>query len=71
MAIAAGDRLSLCRARNKERFALAQLGRPREATIAQAQAWSLARELLNKKLEMLAIWGFMPGRRCLTSNDRH
>lgn len=58
MAIAAGDRLLLCRARNKEGFALAQLGRSREAAISQAQSWSLARELQDKKLEMFAIWGF-------------
>ena len=58
MAIAVGDRPLLSRARNKEGFALAQLGRFSEATIAQAEAWSLARALGDRKLEMFAIWGF-------------
>ncbi len=58
MAMAVGDRPLLCRARNKEGFALAQLGRFSEATIAQAEAWSLARKLGDRKLEMFAIWGF-------------
>lgn len=58
MAIAVGDRPLLSRARNKEGFALAQLGRFSEATIAQADAWSLARALGDRRLEMFAIWGF-------------
>ena len=58
MAMAVGDRPLLSRARNKEGFALAQLGRFSEATIAQAEAWSLARALGDRKLEMFAIWGF-------------
>ena len=58
MATTLGDRLSLCRARNKEGFALTQLGRIAEATVAQADAWSLARELGAKEWEVRAIWGF-------------
>ena len=58
MASAVGDRPLLSRARNKEGFALAQLGRFSEATIAQAEAWSLARALGDRTLEMFAIWGF-------------
>ncbi len=58
MAITLGERLSLCRARNKEGFALTQLGRVTEATVAQAEAWSLARELGAKEWEVRAIWGF-------------
>lgn len=58
MAVAVGDQPLLCRARNKEGFALAQLGRLSEATIAQAEAWSVARALGDRKLEMFAVWGF-------------
>lgn len=58
MALAADARPLHSRARNKEGFALAQMGRVAEATVAQAEAWLLARAVGEKKLEMFAIWGF-------------
>ncbi len=58
MAIAMGDRGLLGRARNKEGYALAKLGRFGEATKAQADAWSIARELRDNDLELNVVWGF-------------
>lgn len=58
MAIAINDRLLLCCARNKEGFWLARVGRLSEAAVARAEAWSLARELGDKRLELGAVWGF-------------
>ncbi len=58
VAIAINDRLVLSRGRNKEGVALVRLGRLTEATAAQAEAWSLARELGDKKSELFAVWGF-------------
>ena len=63
MAIAVGDQPLLSRARNKEGFALAQLGRFSEATIAQAEAWSLARELGDRKLDVRCL-GLQHNLRC-------
>lgn len=58
IAIAIDDRLLLSRARNKEGIALVRLGRLTEGTAAQGEAWSLARDLGDKKLELFAVWGF-------------
>ncbi|MGZ9074992.1 MAG: HD domain-containing phosphohydrolase [Burkholderiaceae bacterium] len=58
IAIAANNQPLLSRARNKEGYTLVKLGRFAEATIAQAEAWSIARELGDKDLEMNAVWGF-------------
>ena len=58
IAIAINDRVLLSRARNKQGIALVKVGRLTEATLAQAEAWSLARELEDKKRELDAVWGF-------------
>lgn len=58
IAIAINDRVLLSRARNKQGIALVKLGRLTEATLAQAEAWSLAREAANKDTELHAVWGF-------------
>jgi putative two-component system response regulator len=54
---ALGNKLQLGRARDKEGAALIYLGRFAEATVAEAEVWSLARELSDRRLEMFAIWG--------------
>lgn len=54
---AIGNKLQLARARDKEGAALISLGRFAEATVAEAEVWSLARELSDRRLEMFAIWG--------------
>lgn len=54
---ALGNRVQLGRARDKEGAALIYLGRFAEATVAEAEAWSIARELSDRRLEMFAIWG--------------
>ncbi len=53
---AIGDKFQLARARDKEGAALTYLGRFAEATVAEAEVWSLARELSDLRLEMFAIW---------------
>lgn len=52
------DRALLGRARNKQGIALVKVGRLTEATVAQAEAWSLAREASDKEQELHAVWGF-------------
>ena len=58
IAIAINDRVLLSRARNKQGIALVKVGRLTEATLAQAEAWSLAHELEDKDRELDAVWGF-------------
>lgn len=58
IATAINDGVLLSRARNKQGIALVKLGRLTEATLAQAEAWSLAREAANKDTELNAVWGF-------------
>jgi HD-GYP domain-containing protein (c-di-GMP phosphodiesterase class II) len=58
IAIAINDRVLLSRARNKQGIALVKVGRLTEATLAQAEAWSLAHELEDKNRELDAVWGF-------------
>ena len=58
IATAINDRVLLGRARNKQGIALVKVGRLTEATVAQAEAWSLAREAADKDRELHAVWGF-------------
>lgn len=58
MATTVNDLALLSRARQHEGRALAKLGRFAQATVAQAEAWSIARELEDKTLELNAVWGF-------------
>ena len=58
IAIAIDDRLLLSRARNREGIALVRLGRLAEGAAAQGEAWSLARDSGDKRLELFAVWGF-------------
>ena len=58
VAVALEDKLLLCRARRMEGLALIDLGRFAEATVAQVESWSLARDLGDRKKEILAISGF-------------
>lgn len=58
IAIASNDRLLLSRARNSEGVYLVRLGRLTDAAIARDRAWSLARELGDKRQELGAVWGF-------------
>ena len=53
---ALGNKFQLARARDKEGAALIYLGRFAEATVAEAEVWSLARELSDLRLEMFAFW---------------
>ncbi len=57
-ATALGDKLQLCVARLMQGGALSDLGRFAEATVAQAEAWSLARDLGDKQRETHAILNF-------------
>ena len=58
IATAIDDQALLGRARNKQGIALVKVGRLTEATLAQAEAWSLAREAADKDRELDAVWGF-------------
>ncbi len=53
-----GDKSQLCVARLMQGGALGELGRFAEATVAQAEAWSLARDVGDKQREIHAILNF-------------
>lgn len=63
------DKGLLGRARDKEGAALTYLGRLTEATVAQVDAWSLARETGDRKLELFAVWGI--SEICATMGQWH
>lgn len=58
LASALQEKSLLCVARGLQGVALANLGRFSEATVAQADSWSLARDLSDKKAEGIAIQNF-------------